>query len=78
MNQHWVVVAAHCVAEPGGTEPLRADDLNVVMGKHVLIDSKTLQHIQVRAFAPHSRSILTEIHIIVVCLKQVLIIKELV
>ncbi|XP_056602708.1 inactive serine protease PAMR1 [Triplophysa dalaica] len=53
VNQHWVVVAAHCVAEPGGTEPLRANDLNVVMGKHVLIDSKTLQHIQISQILIH-------------------------
>lgn len=54
VHQHWVVVAAHCVAEPGQTEPLSTDKLNVVMGKHDIEESKTLQHIQVRAFAPHS------------------------
>lgn len=50
VNQHWVVVAAHCVAEPGRTEALSADDLNVVMGKRYLSDlreNKRLQHIQV-------------------------------
>lgn len=53
VNQHWVVVAAHCVTEPGQTEALSTDDLNVVMGKHYLSDlreNKRLQHIQVRAF----------------------------
>jgi len=56
VNQHWVVVAAHCVAEPGRTEALSADDLNVVMGKRYLSDlreNKRLQHIQVRAFRLH-------------------------
>ncbi|XP_057200911.1 inactive serine protease PAMR1 isoform X2 [Triplophysa rosa] len=53
VNQHWVVVAAHCVVEPGRTEPLRADDLNVVMGKHDLRDSKTLQHIQISQILIH-------------------------
>lgn len=55
-NQHWVVVAAHCVTEPGQTEALRTDDLNVVMGKHYLSDlseNKRLQHIQISQIFIH-------------------------
>ncbi|XP_051539012.1 inactive serine protease PAMR1 [Myxocyprinus asiaticus] len=56
VNQLWVVVAAHCVAEPGGSEPLSGDDLNVVMGKHYLSDlreNKRLQHIQISQILLH-------------------------
>ncbi|XP_067293549.1 inactive serine protease PAMR1 [Pseudorasbora parva] len=56
VNQHWVVVAAHCVAEPGRTEALSADDLNVVMGKRYLSDprvNKRLQHIQIAQIFIH-------------------------
>lgn len=56
VNQHWVVVAAHCVAEPGRTEALSADDLNVVMGKRYLSDlreNKRLQHIQIAQILIH-------------------------
>uniref|UniRef100_A0A673JFH6 Peptidase S1 domain-containing protein n=1 Tax=Sinocyclocheilus rhinocerous TaxID=307959 RepID=A0A673JFH6_9TELE len=57
VNQHWVVVAAHCVTEPGQTEALSTDDLNVVMGKHYLSDlreNKRLQHIQISQIYIHS------------------------
>lgn len=53
VNQHWVVVAAHCVSEPGRTEHLSIDDLSVVMGKHDLKESKTLQHIQISQILIH-------------------------
>uniref|UniRef100_A0A673JUH3 Peptidase S1 domain-containing protein n=1 Tax=Sinocyclocheilus rhinocerous TaxID=307959 RepID=A0A673JUH3_9TELE len=56
VNQHWVVVAAHCVAKPGRTEALNSDDLNVVMGKHYLSDlreNKRLQHIQIAQISIH-------------------------
>uniref|UniRef100_A0A671MKQ5 Peptidase domain containing associated with muscle regeneration 1 n=1 Tax=Sinocyclocheilus anshuiensis TaxID=1608454 RepID=A0A671MKQ5_9TELE len=56
VNQHWVVVAAHCVAEPGRTEALSSDDLNVVMRKHYLSDlteNKRLQHIQIAQILIH-------------------------
>ncbi|XP_043101469.1 inactive serine protease PAMR1 [Puntigrus tetrazona] len=56
VNQHWVVVAAHCVTEPGQTEALSTDDLNVVLGKHYLTDlreNKRLQHIQIAQISIH-------------------------
>uniref|UniRef100_A0A672LCI1 Peptidase domain containing associated with muscle reration 1 n=1 Tax=Sinocyclocheilus grahami TaxID=75366 RepID=A0A672LCI1_SINGR len=56
VNQHWVVVAAHCVVEPGRTEALSSDDLNVVMGKHYLSDlreNKRLQDIQIAQILIH-------------------------
>ncbi|RXN26459.1 inactive serine protease PAMR1-like protein [Labeo rohita] len=56
VNQHWVVVTAHCVTEHGRSEALSSDDLNVVMGKHYLRDlreNKRIQHIQVAQILIH-------------------------
>nr|XP_017212577.1 inactive serine protease PAMR1-like [Danio rerio] len=56
VTQHWVVVAAHCVAKTGQTEALGADHLNIVMGKHHLSDpkdNKRLQHIQIAQILIH-------------------------
>ncbi|TRZ04415.1 hypothetical protein DNTS_013284 [Danionella cerebrum] len=53
VSQHWVLVAARCVAMPGVIEALSADDISVVMGKQDLRDTKRRQHVQVAQILIH-------------------------
>ncbi|KAG1682700.1 Limulus clotting factor C [Nymphon striatum] len=55
LNENWIMVAAHCVTHPKGTDVIRPTEFQIYFGKHYRNDSSDDEYVQ--------RRFVSEIHV---------------